>query len=49
MFWCKRVSNDRNVNAVWHQARLGVLPLKAFLFEINKKITTAGNGKLKKQ
>ena len=32
----RRFSKDRKENAVWHQARLGVLPLKAFLFEINK-------------
>jgi hypothetical protein len=32
----RRFSKDRKENAAWHQARLGVLPLKAFLFEINK-------------
>jgi hypothetical protein len=32
----RRFSQERKENSVWHQARLGVLPLKAFLFEIKK-------------
>jgi hypothetical protein len=33
----KPISNNRKLNAAWHQARLGVLPTKAFLHSIGKK------------
>jgi hypothetical protein len=31
------ISNNRKMNSTWHQARLGVIPTKAFLFSIGKK------------
>jgi phage FluMu protein Com len=34
----KPISRKRKMNSAWHQARLGVIPTKAFLFSIGKKL-----------